>query len=74
MFVDVIFPSIKNKQYTYKVDSELPKIGSRVIVPLGNRKETGFVISIKEKCELKNIKSIIQVVDKKEVITKDYGN
>jgi len=71
MFVDVIFPSIKNKQYTYRVDSELPKIGSRVIVPLGNRKETGFVISIKEKCELKNVKAIIQIVDKEVILTND---
>ncbi len=71
MFADIIFPSIKDKSYTYKIDDDTPRIGARVIVPLGNRKETGFVIAVKEKSEHKNLKSIIEIIDEDEVLTPD---
>jgi primosomal protein N' (replication factor Y) (superfamily II helicase) len=71
MFADIIFPSIKDKSYTYIIEGDTPRIGARVIVPLGNRKETGFVIDIKDKCEHKNLKSIIEIIDEDEVLTPD---
>ncbi len=71
MFADVIFPAVGNKKYTYTFQDEAPRIGARVIVPLGTRKATGFVVDVKEKCELKKLKSIIEIVDEEEVLTAD---
>jgi primosomal protein N' (replication factor Y) len=71
MYANIIFPSITKNKYTYKVGDEIPRIGSRVMVMLGKRKTTGFVAGFSEKCEHKNIKPILEVIDENEVITQD---
>ncbi len=39
------------------------EVGKRVFVPFGNKKRTGFIIDIVASCDLKNIKSIIEILD-----------
>ena len=71
MYADIIFPSITDNKYTYKIGDEVPRIGSRVTVMLGKRKATGFVAGFSEECNHKNIKPILEVIDKNEVLTED---
>ena len=71
MYADIIFPSIIDNKYTYEIGTEIPRIGSRVMVMLGKRKTTGFVAGFSESCNHKNIKPILEVIDKNEVITEE---
>ena len=71
MYADIIFPSITENKYTYKIGDDIPRIGSRVTVMLGKRKVTGFVSGFSETCNYKDIKPVLEVIDKNEVITED---
>lgn len=54
------------KPLFYSVPSSLSNklfIGSRVLVPLGNRKVSGFVVGFLEKQEGKELKEVIQLLD-----------
>ena len=69
MYADIIFPSITNNKYTYAVGDEIPRVGSRVMVMLGKRKATGFVVALSKTCDREDIKPILEIIDKNEVIT-----
>ena len=45
--------------------------GSRVIVPFGNRKLTGYVVAVARQSSVKNLKSIIQAPDETPVLSKN---
>lgn len=49
------------------------KIGSRVIVPLRNRKTIGFILNIVNKSQFKinQLKNIIEILDEKPILTKE---
>ena len=54
--------------FDYKVNEDMNgivTIGKMVTVPfgIGNRKETAFIIGLKEKSEFKRLKAIIEVID-----------
>ncbi|MBR5439738.1 MAG: primosomal protein N' [Clostridia bacterium] len=59
--------------FDYTINSVPVKIGSRVIVPFGNRKILGFVINIKEESTLPNskLKPIIRLVEDIPALTKE---
>jgi primosomal protein N' (replication factor Y) len=70
--VAVNIPSAKT--FTYSVPGEMEEalaIGKRVLVPFGKRKVTGCITEIKELSERKNLKDIIEILDKKPLFTKD---
>ena len=56
------------KIYDYKINKKdigTVTVGAMVTVPfgIGNRLETGFVLNLKEKSKIKNLKEIIEVID-----------
>jgi primosomal protein N' (replication factor Y) (superfamily II helicase) len=66
MFVNVALNIPSEKTFTYEVPLNLQQeveIGKRVFVPFGRRKRTGFIIKIISSCDLKNIKSIVEILD-----------
>ena len=66
MFVTVALNIPSDKLFTYEVPANLQQeveIGKRVFVPFGHRKRTGFIIKIISSCDLKNIKSIAEILD-----------
>jgi len=78
MYAEIVI-DIKNKQVNKTFDYIIPyklenilKPGFRVIVPFGNLKRTGYVISIKEDTEYKNnLKEIIDTLDIKPVLNQE---
>ena len=66
MFINVALNIPADKLFTYEVPANLQQeveIGKRVFVPFGNRKRTGFITKIILSCDLKNIKSITEILD-----------
>ncbi|WP_457552613.1 primosomal protein N' [Desulfobacula sp.] len=54
------------KSYTYKVPDHLQAFcfkGRRVLVPFGNRRVTGYILSMPESCEGFTAKNILDVLD-----------
>lgn len=73
-FADVVFPLPLEQAFTYKIPDELTphvKIGSRVIAPFGVRRLTGFVVSFKASCELKEVKDLLDCLDESPVISEE---
>ncbi len=79
MIAEIII-DIQNKQVNRSFDYLIPSylegiilIGSRVLVPFGKLKRTGYVINIKETTEYKNnLKEIIDVIDIKRVLNEEF--
>lgn len=69
IIVDISSSSV-DKIFDYKLNDPLP-IGTRVVVPFGNRKMEGYIIDISETSDLdeKKIKAIEGVLDPFPVIT-----
>ena len=66
MYVNIALNIPSDKLFTYEVPANLQQeveIGKRVFVPFGSRKRTGFIIKIISSCDLKNIKSIAEILD-----------
>ena len=66
MYVNIALNIPSDKLFTYEVPANLQQeveIGKRVFVPFGCRKRTGFIIKIISSCDLKNIKSIAEILD-----------
>jgi len=66
MYASVALNIPSDKLFTYEVPAELTSeiaIGKRVFVPFGNKKRTGFIVEINPSCELKEIKSIAEILD-----------
>ena len=66
MYVNIALNITSDKLFTYEVPANLRQeveIGKRVFVPFGRRKRTGFIIKIISSCDLKNIKSIAEILD-----------
>jgi primosomal protein N' (replication factor Y) len=66
MFVNIALNIPSNKLFTYEVPANLQQeveIGKRVFVSFGHRKRTGFIIKLIPSCDLKNIKSIAEILD-----------
>ena len=65
-YVNVVFCRSPYKEFTYKVPEQFRHdltLGHRVLVPLGNRKTTGFVVHFVEKTDIKGLKEIEDILD-----------
>lgn len=59
------------KLFTYSIPSNMNvKIGSRVVVPFGNRKLEGFVLEFVDKCDYE-LKDIIDVIDDEPLLNEE---
>ena len=63
-----------DKIFDYKITTQDVFLGSRVIVPFGNRKIEGYVIKIKETSsfEYSKLKSILRAVDNIPILTNEF--
>ena len=72
MYIEVVLPLPLEGTFTYEVsDGSIPKVGCRVIVPLGSRKiYTGLVYEIKQQSQTPyKTREIIDVLDDQPVVT-----
>lgn len=73
VIVDV--PTLQtNKPFDYYIPEEFIghiEIGMRVVVPFGNRHIQGFVVGLKERSDIKNLKEIIEPMDVIPVLNKE---
>lgn len=66
MFINVALNIPSDKLFTYEVPADLERdieIGKRVFLLFGNKKRTGFIVEIHKFCDLKNIKTILEILD-----------
>jgi len=71
-WVDVIFPHPPLQRFTYEVPDRFHqelRLGHRVLVPLGNRKVTGFVVDFVSRPEIENLREIEDIVDAYPLLT-----
>ena len=76
MYVDVLtqINLFDDKLFTYLVPSFLMdkiKIGSRVLIPFGNKKIEGFVMNFSKENKAFEIKEIIDIVDDESLLTEE---
>jgi primosomal protein N' (replication factor Y) len=70
-FVDVVINRPIEGPFTYSIPDDLKqdvKIGSCVEVSFGTKKETGYVVGFPARAKVKNIKSIIRILDRSPLI------
>lgn len=73
-YAEVAVPVPVYQTYTYEVPPSLMGIivpGHRVIVPLGQRKITGYVLALKSECQLSELKPIYDVLDEQPALVSD---
>jgi Primosomal protein N'' (replication factor Y) - superfamily II helicase len=66
MLVSVAINIPSEKTFTYSVPAEFEQeiaVGKRVLVPLGNRKITGYILGSLEVADRKETRDIIEVLD-----------
>jgi primosomal protein N' (replication factor Y) (superfamily II helicase) len=71
-FADIALPIPVFQNYTYEIPeimSPIIKTGFRVLVPVGKRKMTGYVINIKDECDRIDLKPIHDLIDKSPAIS-----
>lgn len=78
MLVSVLveIKALKEKTFTYNVPKTLiykAKIGTRVVVPFGNRELSGLIISYEKACEYET-KDIIEVLDDEPILNEELIN
>lgn len=72
MFANIALDTPLDQTFTYSIPDYIVndvKVGSRVLVPFGNRTLTGFVLSITDKTEVTNIKHVHSVLDLDPILT-----
>lgn len=77
LFVDLAFPLAVNKIFTYTVPTELHdavKTGVRALAPFGRKAAVGFVVSISSTSSIRNLKSVVDILDTEPVIGNDLFN
>ncbi len=73
-YVNVALPLPLYNTFTYIVPPDLTslaRIGSRVIVPFGARRLTGFIVGITDKTELEQIKAVQDILDLQPLISSE---
>ena len=71
-FADIALPIPVFQNYTYEIPEIMRpfiKKGFRVLVPVGKRKMTGYVINIKDECVRSDLKPIHDLIDKSPAIS-----
>lgn len=65
-YVDVVFPTSVETTLTYRVPEEWRRFatpGKRVLVPLGRRQATGYLVGIRERPPVASIKDLREILD-----------
>lgn len=65
-FAEIVFPLPIDHAFTYRVPENLRgdiRCGHRVLAPFGNRRITGFVVGLKDKCDLTDVRDIEDLLD-----------
>jgi len=68
-FADIALPVAVHGTFVYAIPPELRddvRLGTRVEVPFGTQRSTGFVVGLRDEAKAKNIKSIRAVLDDDE--------
>ncbi len=76
-FADIALPLPVFQNYTYEIPEnmeQLIKPGFRVLVPLGKRKMTGYVVAVKNRCDRRDLKTIHDILDPEQVISEELLN
>lgn len=71
-FADIALPIPVFQNYTYEIPELLQpvlSIGFRVLVPVGKRKMTGYVVGIKDKCDRADLKPIHDLIDRSPALS-----
>ncbi|MBN2105424.1 primosomal protein N' [bacterium] len=71
---DVVFPQLPLKALTYKIPQAFQsviEIGHHVLVSVGRRKESGFVIAFPESTNIDKLKSIEDLLESKPLLPPD---
>ncbi len=66
MFVKVAIPIPKDRAFDYAVPTQMEEdvaIGKRVLVPFGNKGQTGCIVGVTAVTEIENPKEIIDILD-----------
>jgi len=67
MYAELVFPLPFRNSFTYSIPAELlhcASVGVRAVAPFGKRTLTGFIIKLKDKCDIKEkIKPIDDILD-----------
>ena len=71
VIVDIATSNV-DKIFDYKLEQEIP-VGSRVLVPFGNRKIEGYIIDKSDKSDLdeRKIKPVLAALDDLPVVTNE---
>ena len=70
-YVEVAVPLPVTGTFTYSVPTDLAEravVGTRVLVPFGRRKVTGFVVAAAVRPEVEGVKDVIEVLDVTPVV------
>ncbi len=70
-FADIAIPLPIFQTYTYEIPESMEssvKLGDRVLVPLGRRKMTGYVVSLKQESDRNDLKPIYDLLDEQPVL------
>ena len=71
-YADIALPIPVFQSYTYEIPEPFQKIislGFRVIVPLGRRKMTGYVVGVKNQCDRQDLKPIHDLIDNEPIFS-----
>lgn len=74
IFISVALAISSMQALTYSVPDEMErhvKIGKRVLVPLGKRRVTGYIIGVEEKAEREEIREIKEILDEAPLFDED---
>jgi primosomal protein N' (replication factor Y) len=73
-FAEVYFPLPLRHGYTYRIPEPLrdnAQIGCRVLVPLGPRRVTGFLVNLTETTHRDGLKEILEVLDPEPIFSRE---
>ena len=63
-----------DKEFTYRIPKKIQEdiaIGKRVWVPFGKRRVVGYVVGIRDKADIEDVRPIESVIDRESLISKD---
>ncbi len=73
-FAEIAVPVPVHQTYSYEIPDELQATicpGHRVIVPLGQRKVTGYVVAVMDECDRSDLKPIDDLLDDEPAVQPD---
>ena len=69
--VEVALPLPIHRTFTYRVDGDVPAVGSRVLVPFRRSDRIGWVVGPGDEGPIKGLRPILSVLDRRPSLTPD---